>query len=502
MINLGKNRELFVDDHIVDTEKTTVPTVFNKPVKREIAFVHDAGWEKTGTVYHNIVRKPDGKYLMYYKSTYNGWKPDGAFAMIRRICVIESDDGIHWTRPELEITPLKDFPVNNIVSGEFDYYDNLYCFYDTNPDCPENERYKAIYGEWGVGMFGYKGADGYKYTFYPEPWTNYSYVTPFCDYPPAGDKGRHPTVLMTANEGEAYFDTLNIVHYNEETGKYIAFVRGFHVGDDQYPPDPDVPEAKRDVRWTESEDFIHWSKPQRLDFGESDKWDYQMYASCIVPYYRAPHIYMGMPTRYVARHEWNDSFDKLPRAEERRHRGRGTSITDAFFMSSRDGKKWTRSNEAIFTPGPEQPANWIYGDCYPCVGMIETPSEVPGADPVLSLYCRENHEDQPDLLYRYELRVDGFAAKKATLDPQKLVTKPFTFDGSELEINFATSALGYIKFTLRAEDGTAIHTSEVFGDKIDRIVGFEDGSVADFAGKTVVLEAEMSDASLYSFKFN
>lgn len=502
MINLGKKRELFVDDYIVDTEKTTVPTVFNRPVKREIAFVHDAGWESTGTVYHNIVKKPDGKYLMYYKSTYNGLKPDGAYAMIRRICVLESDDGIHWTRPELSITPLERFPTSNIISGEFDYYDNLYCFLDTNPDCPENERYKAIYGEWGIGMFGYKSEDGINYKFYPADWTKYERVTNFCDYPPVGDEKRYPTVLLTANEGECYFDTLNIVYYNENTGKYIGFVRGFHVGDDNYPSDPDVPEAIRDVRWTESEDFIHWSKPRRLEFGEGDNWDYQMYASCIAPYYRADHIYVGMPTRYVARPEWNDSFDKLPKAEERRHRGRGRSITDAVFMASRDGKKWSRSNEAFFTPGPEQPANWIYGDCYPCVGMVETPSEVPGADPVLSLYCREKHEGQPDLLYRYELRVDGFAAKKATLAPRKLVTKPFTFEGSELEINFATSALGYIKFTLRAEDGSEIHTSEVFGDKIDRIVGFEDGSVADFAGKTVVLEAEMSDASLYSFKFN
>ena len=59
-----------------------------------------------------------------------------------------------------------------------------------------------------------------------------------------------------------------------------------------------------------------------------------------------------------------------------------------------------------------------------------------------------------------------------------------------------------MKFTLEAEDGTAIHSSQVFGDKIDRIVGFDDGSVADFAGKTVTLKVEMSDASLYAIKFN
>jgi len=40
------------------------------------------------------------------------------------------------------------------------------------------------------------------------------------------------------------------------------------------------------------------------------------------------------------------------------------------------------------------------------------------------------------------------------------------------------------------------------GDKVDRIVGFENGTPADLSGKEVVMEIEMSDASIYSFKFN
>ncbi len=357
MINIGSRRELFFDDYLVDTEKSTVSTVYNKPVKRERLLDFNAPWEG-GAGYQNILKKPDGTYLMYYKT---GYRDEKYGRHVSRIAVIESKDGIHWTRPELDVSGIEKFPISNMISGEGDFYDNLFCFYDTNPNCPENERYKAFYGEWGNALFGFKGADGYKYDFYPADWDAYPHTTNFGDYPPPGDPKRYPTVIMTANEARSYFDSLNTVHYLPEKGKYMAFVRGFHVDDDNYPPDPDIPEAKRDIRWTESEDMVHWTVPERLEY--EDGFDYQTYTNCIQSYYRAPHIMIGFPTRYVPRPEWNDSFDKLPNPEFRRVRGRGKSITDNVFMTSRDGKKWKRCNEAFMTPGPEQPNNWVYGDC-------------------------------------------------------------------------------------------------------------------------------------------
>ena len=488
MINIGNRRELFVDDYLVDTEKTTAPKVYCKPVKRERAFIHDRAWEDRINVYHNVLRMPDGTYRMFYKAVHYGPKPDGTWCGLNHICVIESKDGIHWTSPDMELTNCKGSKKNNIISNEFDYYDNMFVFEDQNPDCPENERYKAVYGEWGTGLYSYTSEDGLNFNWHPKPREEFK------------DKPWLETKIMDSKEMGCYFDSLNTIYYDENKGKYIAFVRGFHVGDDMFPPDPDVPDAIRDIRISEREDYIHWTHPKMIRF--DDSYDYQLYANAITPYYRAPHIYVGTPTRYVAREEWNDSFDKLPVPEERRSRGRGQSITDAIFMSSRDAENWTRSNEAIFTPGPEHMRNWVYGDCYPCVGFVETPGEIEGSDPYLSLYCKEDVEGCQTVLYRYSLRMDGFACRRATLEPQYLVTKPFVFEGSELEINFETSALGYMKFTLEAQDGSAIHSSQVFGDKIDRIVGFDDGCVADFAGKTVTLKVEMSDASLYEIKFN
>ena len=501
MINIGNRRELFVDDYLIDGARNEVPQVICRPQKREPVFVHDAKWEKTDAVYHNIVRTPEGKFRMYYKAAYDGWKPDGAFAMIRRICVIESDDGLHWTRPRLTLTPIPEGEVNNIISGIHDFYDNMYVFYDENPACPEDERYKAFYGEWGNALFMYTSADGINFRFHPEKREDFEWPRgPFGVYPPIGDPRRSSTISMTCVEAESYFDSLNTVYWSKEKGKYVAFVRGFHVADDNFPKDPDVPEAVRDIRYSESDDLRNWSKPRPLRY--NDDFDYQLYTNAVQIYYRAPHIMIGYPTRYTAREDWNDSFERLCGAEARRHRGRGQSITDAIFMSSRDGLNWNRTGEAMFVPGPEHGGNWIYGDAYSCVGCVESPGPIAGSDPVLSFFCKENIEDGPRVLYRYELRVDGFACRRSTYAPQKLVTKPFIYDGDELEINFATSAAGYIKFTLACEDGREIHTSQVFGDKIDRIVGFDDGSPADFRGKPVVLTAEMSDASLYAIKFN
>ncbi len=501
MINIGTRRELFTDDYLIDPEQNEVPLFQCRPERKEKAFTFDAPWESLDSVFHNIVKVPGGGYRMYYKAAYNGWKPDGSFAMIRRICVIESEDGVHWTRPQFVITPLDGIAeVNNIVSGLYDYYDALYVFYDTNPDCPEDEKYKAVYGEWGNGLFLYKSADGIHFRFYPDREEDIVRAGTFGDYPPIGDRRRPTPLLMSTKESHCYFDTLNTIRWDPNKKKYVALVRGFHAGGDDFPLDPDVPEAVRDIRYTESEDLIHWSFPVRVKFNDQD--DYQLYTNCAITYYRAPHMMLATPTRYTARAEWNDSFGKLCGGVTRGPFGRNQSMTDAIFMSSRDGGiNWFRTGEAFFRPGPEHGGNWVYGDCYPCVGMIETPGELPSSDPVLSLYCKEWHRDEPTSLYRYEIRVDGFACRRSSFRPQRLVTKPFVYDGRELEINFSTSAAGYIKFTLRCEDGREIHSSQVFGDKIDRTVGFEDGSPADFAGKPVVMICEMSDASIYSFRF-
>ena len=52
---------------------------------------------------------------------------------------------------------------------------------------------------------------------------------------------------------------------------------------------------------------------------------------------------------------------------------------------------------------------------------------------------------------RYTIRRDGFACYRARFKGDKVVTKPFVFEGNEFYINFATSAKGGIYITMKDE---------------------------------------------------
>ncbi|MGY8717325.1 MAG: hypothetical protein ACKVI3_06045, partial [Verrucomicrobiia bacterium] len=89
---------------------------------------------------------------------------------------------------------------------------------------------------------------------------------------------------------------------------------------------------------------------------------------------------------------------------------------------------------------------------------------------------------------------------------EETVTKPFTFTGEELEINYATSATsaaGSLRFELPDESGDALADSrEIIGDQIARIVAWADGtSVKALAGKTIRLRVVLEDADLFSLRF-
>ena len=214
-----------------------------------------------------------------------------------------------------------------------------------------------------------------------------------------------------------------------------------------------------------------------------------------------------MPTRYVERKEWTANFDRLCGREKRLERMKidrrfGLAVTDCLFMSSRDGKNWARFDQAFLRPGPEYPTNWVYGSCYPSVGLIPTPSGAPGAEEEWNFYTFDNHwMGEPTQAVRYTIRKDGFISLHAGARPETVVTKSFIFEGNRLEINFSTSARGYLRLRLCTEDGSVqLSSGELFGDRVSRAVDL-DGDVSALAGKPVRLEIEMLDADLYAFQF-
>ena len=85
-----------------------------------------------------------------------------------------------------------------------------------------------------------------------------------------------------------------------------------------------------------------------------------------------------------------------------------------------------------------------------------------------------------------------------------MLTKPLTFDGDRLHVNFATSALGYLKIDLCDEAGLTIDgysTGRLFGNSISRPCDFEK-PLSELKGKTVRMRIAMKDCDFYSFKFD
>jgi len=497
VIQLGTKREMFWDDYLVDTSRTTAQNRLIQPIFRETVKWLDHPVEYGSTSYPCIVKINDG-YLMYYvawsrvneKSTSN-------------YCVLTSKDGIHWDRPSLGMYEYNGSKDNNIVIPAWDFRDNAFVFYDTNPNCPPEEKFKCLADGLPAaseeaksdpnamkrGLWYYSSPDGFHFT-------------------------RRALVSICGR-----FDTMNTAHWDGK--RYVSYIRNYHginvqratgginengVYDINHFSIPSADENKsiRDVRVMYSDDFIHWTEPKLIRFNDGE--DYPLYTNVVSPYARAEHILVGFPTRYVERPGWSENFEQLAGREMRwiavngKTPREGLAITDCIFMWSRDGENWDRFSEAFMTPGYEREHNWVYGDCYPAYGLLDL------GDENLSIYTIDYHRSRgfAKPVNRFEIRKDGFACYMAGGREAVLVTKPLTFSGTKLHLNMATSAFGYIYVDVLDEAGNVIspRSFEVFGDHIDRSVFFEDGSdFAPFAGKTVRLRFTMRDAKLFSVKF-
>lgn len=291
------------------------------------------------------------------------------------------------------------------------------------------------------------------------------------------------------------------VHFFEDDGIY----RMYYIAWDKekfVSQTSDADDKKLRCCYAESKDGLNWTKPERINFGESE--DIPLYTNCVSKYERAPHMYIGFPTRYMERKEWTKSFDVLSGREERIKRMKtlskreGLAITDCAFMCSRDGRNFKRYDEAFFKAGPEYGYNWVYGDCYPAKGLT-TKSKFDGADDELSMLNCE-YTSTCEVLRRYTLRMDSFTSVHAGATEKVLVTKAFIFEGNRLFANMATSACGYMHFEIADKEGNLASSCEMFGNSTDKLIGFEK-DLSAFAGKEVVMTVRMCDADLYAIRF-
>lgn len=515
VIDIGERLQVLWDDHIVETTHTTAERIVHHPEYDGTVLIHDRPWEGDGCIYHCFVPDRDGKgdlLRLYYtagaipiasKDVRERFSADGF-----RACYAESRDGGRtWVKPELGIVEFRGSKKNNCIADKSSFgwdVENFFVFKDTRPGCPASERYKA------VCQSGYEPVPDDWPALVPEqvgaqPW-KVSVI--------GGKRHERNLWCMVSADGIRFrrgwlmtrlgaFDSLNVAFWDAVRGEYHLYFRAFHG------MKPGVI-GIRDVRHSVSKDFRTWSAPERIGLvGVAE--DFALYTNVIQPYFREPSVFVGFPSRYVERTAWAANYDRLPAPEKRRwrmareHGGEprlGTAVTDCVFIFSRDGRRFFLEDDAFMTPGPENRDNWVYGDCYPAYPLLTAKSPLGGDDEIV-IYAKSGHwSGLPSRLNRYRLRMDGFISRRAPYAGARTVTRPLVFSGSEMRVNFSTSARGWVRVTVRdIETGARLRSVELFGDKVDRVVDFHEGKVSAFAGKPVALEFDMADADIYSFRF-
>ena len=457
--NIKSRLELFVDDWLIE-EMKGVSLQMHSPIPREVVLEFNQPWE--GSIsYDPVVMKEGDRYRLWYRGcgSESTWEDQcTAYA--------ESTDGVHWERPTLGIFEFNGNRENNIVLQGSEAK-ALCVFKDSNPNASDSERYKAI----GVGppidkratLRGFTSPDGIHWqTLDQDP------------------------ILIAPDDPWPMFDSHNVAFWDTLQNRYVTYARGWI----SLPIHRDSRQAGtgiRSIRRSVSDDFRHWSDLEFIDLGNSPT--EHLYKNACTQYFRAPHIYLMFPKRFVP----DRKFDKDWPA---------SGLSESVFMTSRDGVHWDRRFMEPFLSLGSDPDSWTDRNLYVGVGVVPTGSAE------MSVYFMEHYRRPSIRLRRGALRTDGFVSVNAPYVGGEFLTKPLTFEGDKLVLNYTTSVAGGLRVEIQDVEGQPIdgyrlsECVEIFGDEIERVVSWENGAdVGSLAGRAVRLRFVMAAADLYAIQF-
>ncbi|MBL9115555.1 MAG: hypothetical protein JNJ83_11165 [Verrucomicrobiaceae bacterium] len=440
-LELDHRWELFVDEYLV-AQKEGVALKLHDPVKREVVLTTDKPWEGLTCAYFSVIQ--DGKkVLMYYRGSSGG--SDHSDAQVT--CVAESTDGIHFTRPKLGLIEAGGTKDNNVIWRGVESH-NFSPFLDANPNTKPDERFKALggvkqpgknwhQGETPGGLYAFASADGIHW------------------------KKIRDTPVIT----KGAFDSQNLAFFDTTRDRYSCFSRIFQ-------------NKVRAVQSHHSADFLAWSEGVPHQYAEGVPSEH-FYTSATVPCPTAPHLFLSFPKRFVTTRK------KVPS-----HKDAG--VSDAVFMSSRDGVHWDRPFlEAWVRPGPDL-QNWTDRNNMTANGIVVT------GEGEWSLYISEHYRHPDHRIRRLTVRKQGFASMHADAKGGSFTTKPIKVSGSKLVVNYSTSAAGSILLEALDDSGAVVAKStEIYGDEMEAAVL----DLQQLVGKTIRLRASMKDADLFALRF-
>lgn len=450
-VQIGSRRELFVDRLLIERlqgaelrlhypVKAPRPTS-PLPQRHMMTVVRD------GDLFRAFYRGTDPSYRGPLHTGHPG----------ETVHYAESRDGHEWTFPELNRHLVGGTRENNVIlANQPPFLTNFMPFLDARQGVAQAERYKALAGYPGPGnkrgtnepdrgLYAFVSADGMA-------WTKRQEAIPF------RPEWRHA------------FDSPNVSFWSEAEQQYVCYFRTWTE-----------PDGLRSISRATSPDFVTWSEPAPMQPNLPGE---HLYTNMTHPYFRAPHLYIALPTRYVPGRGDAPSYDAKDR-----------NATDVLFMSTRAGSS---HYDRLFTEAFIRPdldgKQWGNRANYVAQNIQATgPHEI-------SIYHRSGD--------RYVLRTDGFVSVHAGSSPGELLTRSLIFAGRKLSINAGTSAAGSLRVEIQDAAGQPLKGFALadavafYGDQIDVDLAWRGNpSLAALAGQPVRLRFVLQECDLYSFQF-
>jgi hypothetical protein len=512
ILSVGNFSQLFLDNGVVEASQELTKTV-HRP-RRDPAgplIKKDRPWEHVPyfTCSNHVVRRDSrtGRFKCWYEDLIDHSHTSPKWLIQARQCYAESDDGLSWTKPELDVVEEEGRRTNIVLGGREGLEQVHSCHVIEDPHPPEDSRrYRALfshYPPYGGEMRAAHSPDGVHWTLQDE----------------------HPTF---GSLGPKLGDVCTL-HYDRYSRNFVVVTRHwFQCAPCLNPRNPVGPtnpgpryphdfakQNRRRIWQSESPDMVHWGEPYLLlrPDDEEDNIDDGFYG---MTQYETGNLFVGF-------------LNVLHRV---------SNTMDVQLAFSRDRKNWRRMNKRHPWLPTGDPGSWDQGMVTICSPPIED------RDELLIYYggCSNHHDywmwgpregmEHPEIadpsLVRFGLglariRKDGFVSFDAGPEREGLlVTRPLLSDGEALEINARCRKDGYIRVEVVDHGdellvGRSRDDCDVFsGDSTAHRVTWKGDSTLptageEFGGDTVYpwktqtpfrkIRFFMKNAELYSFRF-
>ncbi len=475
VIPVAIGRQLFVDDFLI--ADTTLERVFHlarkredNPILRPETQLETEGplpWRPDAPIPETWQRLPcaapkdggvwwdpaEGVFKMWYEA---GWTGALAYAT--------SEDGIHWQRPALDLTP----PTNQIVPQLVG--DSGAVVLDLESDDP-SQRYKLFHRESNHAAGGHRAPGNSLVSADGIHWTE-------------------PVKTGPVEDRSTMF-------YNPFRKQWVYSIRaGLARGRArQYREHSDFLAG---ARWDDGE-LVYWCGADHLDLPDPDiGFPPQLYNLNAVAY---ESILLGLFEIHLGPENNVCEAEGHPKT---------TELKTAF---SRDGFHWHRPDRRAFIPASRRPGIWdrgyvqsvggiclIMGDelWFYYSGFMGRPDGDAPND-AGAVYCNGSTGIAT-------LRRDGFASMTAGDTEGSVTTRPITFSGRHLFVNADVRPGGALRAELLDESGEVIapfareQSVPFTGDRTCVRLDWTHGQdLAALAGRPVRIRFTLASGSLYAF---